>query len=237
VLGIKNNYTYDGTTYNTYVGSAGNWVNLANNPLTDYTCLDYMYYLQSKMVDQETGQPIVVEGRDLLVMPSKRALMEKILSDTQVRQGSPTATTSVTAPVGYGKNPIGGRFNTPMCSQYAYKRLIDYATDSTEVGLVSRINTQLTGTTYFSSATAITAAGITLADNFWYAGDFKKAFLYIENLPLTVVRAAPTSYEMADRGLVFSMFIDEMGIPAVREPRYVIRNQSIAATNTTWTNT
>jgi hypothetical protein len=220
------------------VGSLGNWVNLANNALVDYTSLDYVYYLQSKMIDQETGQPIVVEGRDLLVMPAKRALMEKILSDTQVRQGSAASTTVVGQPLGYGKNPIAGRFNTPMCSQYAYKRLIDVKSDTTEQGLVSRINEQLTGTTYADEDDdVISADGITLANNFWYAGDFKKAFLYIENLPLTVVRAAPTSYEMADRGLVFSMFIDEMGIPAVREPRYVIRNQSIAATNTTWTNT
>jgi hypothetical protein len=58
--------------------------------------------------------------------------------------------------------------------------------------------------------------------------------MYIENLPLTITRAAPTSYEMADRGLVFSMFVDEMGIPAVRDPRFVIQNRSIDVATPTW---
>lgn len=227
VLGITNNYTYDGTSYYTYVASGGNWVNVVNNDLTDWTCLDTDYQLFSKMVDQETGQPISIDARDLLVMPGRKALMEKILSDTQVRQGNAASTTVVGQPLGYGKNPIGGQWGAPMVSPYAYKRLIDSASDANANGLINLINTQ-NSYSWTDAQKEAYAAGI------WLAGNFKKAFLYIENLPLTITRAAPTSYEMADRGLVFSMFCDEMGIPAIREPRYVIRNQGFAATTANW---
>jgi hypothetical protein len=227
VLGISNSYTYDGTSYYTYVASGGNWVNVVNNDLTDWTCLDTDYVLFSKMVDQETGQPISVDARDLLVMPGRRALMDKILSDTQVRQGAAASTTVVGQPLGYGKNPISGQWGTPLVSQYAYKRLVDAASDSVTDGLIEKINTQ-NGYSWTAAQKAAYASGI------WLAGNFKKAFVYVENLPLTITRAAPTSYEMADRGLVFSMFIDEMGIPAIREPRYVIRNQGFAATTANW---
>ncbi len=232
VLGITNNYMYDGTSYYTYVASGGNWVNVVNNDLTDWTSLDADYLLFSKMVDQETGQPISIDARQLLVMPGRKALCEKILTDTQVRQGNAASTTVVGQPLGYGKNPIGGQWDQPMVSQYAYKRVVDYASDANTAGLLKLIDVQ-NMYSYFSGNT-IAASGIAAANTIWLAGNFKKAFVYVENLPLTVTRAAPTSYEMADRGLVFSMFIDEMGIPAIREPRYVIRNQGFAATTANW---
>jgi hypothetical protein len=227
ILGIDNTYTYDGTTYYTYVASGGYWTNVFNNDLVNWVSLDNVYIAFSKMVDQETNQPISIDARDLLVMPGRLSLMEKILSDTQVRQGDATATTTVGTPLGYGRNPISGRWNAPMVSQYAYKRLTDTAADGVDDGLMNLINTQ-------NSYGWTTAQKASYAQSIWLAGNFKKAFCYVENLPLTVVRAAPTSYEMADRGLVFSMFVDEMGIPAIREPRYVIRSQGFAATTANW---
>lgn len=234
VLGISNSYTYDGTSYYTYVSSGGNWLNLLNNDMTDWTSLDTDYVAFSRMTDQETGQPISVDARNLLVMPGRFALTQKILSDTQIRQGNAASTTVVGQPLGYGKNPIAGQWDSPMVSQYAYKRLTDYPSDSVPAGLMYNLYNQNNSTWPYVSASAINAAGLAAANSVWVAGNFKRAFVYVENLPLTVTRAAPTSYEMADRGLVFSMFIDEMGIPAIREPRYVIRNQGFTATTATW---
>jgi hypothetical protein len=223
VLGITNTYNYDGTSYYTYVASGGNWVNVVNNDLTDWTSLDTDYLLFSRMTDQETGQPINVDARQLLVMPGRKAICEKILTDTQVRQGNAASTTVVGQPLGYGHNPISGQWDAPMVSEYAYKRLMDAASDANTAGLLSRINTQ-----------NATSYGATEANTIWFAGNFKKAFVYVENLPLTVTRAAPTSYTMADRGLVLSIFVDEMGMPGILEPRYVIRNQGFTATTANW---
>jgi hypothetical protein len=50
----------------------------------------------------------------------------------------------------------------------------------------------------------------------------------MENLPMTIVRAAPSDYVMADHGLVAAIFIDEMGVPVVLNPRYVIKNKNEA---------
>ena len=62
------------------------------------------------------------------------------------------------------------------------------------------------------------------AQKYWWIGDFKRAFVYTQNLPLTIQRATASEYEMADRGLVFSMFADEMGNCGVRDPRFVVCN-------------
>lgn len=228
ILGITNDYNYGNTTYYTYVASGGYWTNVVNNDFLDWTALDTNYVMFSKMTDQETGQPISVEARDLLVMPGRQAIANKILTDQQVRQGSSANTTTVTAPIGYGKNPISSNWNAPLVSPYAFKRVIDAASaGAPSDGLIERINTQ---NSYSWSASQKAA----YANTIWLAGNFKKAFAYIENMPLTIVRAAPTSYEMADRGLVFSLFADEMGIPGVTDPRYVIRNQGFAATTANW---
>lgn len=225
VLGVTNTYTYGGTTYYTYVASGGNWVNVINNDLTDWTSLDQVWLMFSQMTDQETGQPIAIDARDLLVMPANLHLMEKILTDTGVEQAEGTNRTII----GIGKNPAAGRWNSPMYSPYAYKRMVDTASDDNNMsaGLCSRISDQ-------NSYSWGASDRATYGGSIWYAGAFKKAFCYVENLPLTIVRAAPTSYEMADRGLVFSMFCDEMGIPGILDPRYVIRSQNFAATTANW---
>ena len=79
---------------------------------------------------------------------------------------------------------------------------------------------------------AMAADGLALsaanAAGLWYLGDFQKAFAYHENLPLTIVRATPSDYEMADRGLVAAVFIDEMGKVCTLEPRCVIKNKNEA---------
>jgi len=231
ILGITNNYSYDGTTFYTYAGTSqggnGNWVNCLNNDLVDWTSLDKVYIAQSRLVDPETGQPIVISARQLIVMPGRISYARKVIRDTEVRQGNQGNTTNVGTALGYGANPIAGRWDEPKTSQYAYKRLTDILSDANTAGLLSLISTQ---NGYGWAASDIQNH----ADAMWFAGDFKKGIVYVENLPLTVMRAAPTSYEMADRGLVFSMFVDEMGIPAWKDPRYVVRNQDFAVTTANW---
>lgn len=100
-----------------------------------------------------------------------------------------------------GPNPMKGRVEVLPTSPWVYRR----ATDADGLNL-----------------SAENAAGL------WFLGDFLKAFAYMENFPLTIVRAAPSDYEMADRGLVAAIFIDEMGIAAVMQPRAVVKNKNEA---------
>lgn len=201
-LGIDNTYSYNGTTYNTYLLAAdnGNWANWVVEELVDWTDFDVIFKMFTLMTDQETGLPISVDAKDLMVMPAKLATAMKIIHDTTIQARTPTTM----AVVSEGSNPMNRwGFNDPLYSVHARR-----------AGLAGFVDT--------TDATAYTAAEV---DEVWYAGNFKKAFGYVENIPLKVQRAAPSSYEMLDRGLIFSLFADEMGVPFVREPRFVIRAQ------------
>ncbi len=97
-----------------------------------------------------------------------------------------------------GNNPLTGLgFNLLPASVYAYNRL----TDTDGLNIIADD-----------------------AKDYWFHGDFQRAFAYMENWSTTVRRASPDSYAMADQDLVLSIFANEMGIPAVLEPRQVVRN-------------
>ncbi len=58
----------------------------------------------------------------------------------------------------------------------------------------------------------------------WFVGDFAKAFRYMEVRPITMVQA-PTNNEMEfTRDIVEQFKVNEYGVPAVVEPRYVVKN-------------
>ena len=71
----------------------------------------------------------------------------------------------------------------------------------------------------------LVASGVstTNADVYWYFGDFKRAFAYMQNWPLTVVEAPPQNPDEFHRDVVAAYKASERGVPAVMEPRYVQR--------------
>lgn len=66
------------------------------------------------------------------------------------------------------------------------------------------------------------------AQEYWFIGQPKKAFKWMEAWPLRVRMASPNEFVMLDRGLIAAYFGNYRGIGAVKEPRFVVRN--IAAT-------
>lgn len=76
---------------------------------------------------------------------------------------------------------------------------------------------------------ATDATGLALAASaareYWFLLEAQRAFGYMENWSMTVQSAGASDYQMLDYGLVTSVFADEMGIPTVLEPRYVVRNK------------
>lgn len=204
-LGATDTYTYDGTTYATYATS-GNWINkVASNALADFTNVNTALQLFTAMTDQETGQSIEVLPKDIMVMPSYWMTMNTVLFPNEVMRANPGNTTSFPSTITNSKNPLSGVFNpTPVGGPtwpYLYN-LAQAAASGDAPGL------------------ALSAAN---AAKYWWIGDFKKAFKYVQNLPMTVTRAAnAASYEMLDRRLVLSIFADEMGTAEVYDPRYVV---------------
>lgn len=71
----------------------------------------------------------------------------------------------------------------------------------------------------------IVAAGTTSADakKWWFLGDFKKAFAYMENWPITVTRAPSNSEAEFSHDVMARFKASERGAAAVLNPRYVIK--------------
>lgn len=58
----------------------------------------------------------------------------------------------------------------------------------------------------------------------WFMGDFKRAFRYMENWPITVVQAPTNSEAEFTNDIVARFKVSERGAAAVYEPRYVCKN-------------
>lgn len=200
-VGLTNSYKYGGTGYNTYLTS-GNWINqLASNPLTSFDAIANAMKLASLMTDQESGQPIAITGKNVATAPVNFPQALHLIRSTTV-ETLPSGGSSGTRRQ-FGENPLVKLgLGDPSMSIWLYNRLVNWLQ-----------------ATYSSQATLSTAQ--TTADGMWFWGDFKGAFGYLENIPFTTQRATPDSYQMLDRGIVSSIFTDEMGTPFVKEPRKV----------------
>jgi hypothetical protein len=72
----------------------------------------------------------------------------------------------------------------------------------------------------------IIASGETAADakKWWFLGDFKKAFAYMENWPITVTQSAAGSEADFSQDIVVRFKASERGAAAVLNPRFVVKN-------------
>ncbi|MBI1899751.1 MAG: hypothetical protein HYS13_01395 [Planctomycetia bacterium] len=62
------------------------------------------------------------------------------------------------------------------------------------------------------------------AKKWWFLGDFKRAFAYMQNWPITVTQAPPNSEAEFTHDVVLRFKASERGTPAVLNPRYVVKN-------------
>ena len=62
------------------------------------------------------------------------------------------------------------------------------------------------------------------ADTYWFAGDFKKSFVWREVWPMSVVQANPLSTEMLQSDIVNAWYASWYGVPCIRDPHYVVNS-------------
>ena len=62
------------------------------------------------------------------------------------------------------------------------------------------------------------------ADKLYYAGDFKKSFIWREVWPLNVLQANPSSSEMVSNDTVNLWACSFYGVSCVADPRYTIKS-------------
>lgn len=187
ILGITNNYNWNGVGYNTYQNAAP-WINIHGQQLVDWQSIDLAERLWDNMTDPNTGEPIVIGGVTLIVMPANYAHARRILSATQVYHGLQTGATRRDVANTISDNPLQG-YNLSPKSRLARARL---------------------------------AGGLGDPDEAWLMGDFKKAFVYRENWPITTMQAPMNSYLEFHQDIVMQFKATERGLAAVKDPRYVI---------------
>jgi hypothetical protein len=187
VIGVTNNYNWKGTTFNTYQ-AATPWINLlAANELVDWTNVDKAEQLFADILDPATGEPVLVRGATVLVMPAYRFAAHRVFNATELTFTAAGSATSTVA-----ANPLSGyRLHD---SRLAYRRIV--------------------------------ASGVAAADakKWWFLGDFRRAFAYMENWPITVTQAPAGSEAEFNNDIVLRFKASERGAAAVLNPRYVVKN-------------
>ena len=189
VLGLVNNHKWNGSSYNTYL-SSGAWTNTVGNfVLKDWTSVNTLEQLFTNMLDPNTGKNILIEPKQMLVMPANRYRAIRAFSANVTRSGD--FATSGNPDQIEAPNPLDKDYQI-LTSPHA-RRLL------TEAGLSTSI-----------------------ADSYVFLGDFKKAFIWREAKPLTVVEAPAQNPREFEQDIALAVKASLMGVAAVRDPRYVV---------------
>lgn len=118
IVGATNNYKRNGTAYNTYQ-TATPWINdIYSNDLVDWTAIDDAEQAFAELLDPNTSEPIVLSGRQLLTVPHKMMVAQRLLTATETRVVTNTSYTGVAG------NPLGGMGIQASYSRLLYRRLI-----------------------------------------------------------------------------------------------------------------
>lgn len=199
-------------TFNTYysaaetgpdAGSKPRWVNhLDGNGLVDWTSINSLEVLFDNMIDPNTGEPIILPNRRVIIAPQIQFLpLNQILRGDQVWRATQLGITPTTGLVGYntvGPNPLNN-----LGLEFATSR---------------QLNVQIQNSFNLSQSDA---------GNYWWYGD-PSAFAYMENWPITVVQAPTNSEAEFDQDIVVRFKATERGIGAVMEPRRMIRSRKLS---------
>lgn len=195
LIGVTNNYKWNGTAYNTYYaagdpgpgGGPAPWVNVIDEELVDWTDVDAAEQLFADILDPNTGEPVLVQATTVLVTPAYRHAAHRVFNAAEITYTMAGAETSTTA-----ANPLG-KYRV-VESRLAYRRIL--------------------------------AAGVAAAEakKWWFIGDFRKAFAYMENWPITVTQSPPGSEAEFTQDIVVRFKASERGAAAVINPRYVVKS-------------
>ncbi len=117
VVGATNNFKSNGTDYNTYY-SSGPWSNeLAGNELVDWTNVDAAEQVFAEILDPHTGEPVLVRGTTVLVMPAYRHAAHRVFNSSEISYSGVGSQTETTA-----ANPLGN-YRVEE-SRLAYRRIL-----------------------------------------------------------------------------------------------------------------
>jgi hypothetical protein len=197
-VGGVNCFNYKGSTYSAYVtqgtGTLGYNNFIPNNELLDLTAVNNAWLAYQRTTDPETGTRIMTAPNTVVVNPAKVFLAKMIFNPVETERRQATGATQATASTLLISRVPG----LPVEGEYKviWSPLIEQrCTDATGLGL-----TQAS------------------ADKLWWWYEKGKPFRYMQNWPLKLEPAPPTSYDMIDRGVILAVFANERGTPSCWGP-------------------
>lgn len=114
-------YNWKGTTYATYQSSTP-WINITTtNGLTDWTNVDSAEQTLSKITDPWTGEPIMIQPKDIIVQRGKLYTARRIVTATEIEVVTPGFATTANPTKTMTPNPIQGY--RIISSQLLYARM------------------------------------------------------------------------------------------------------------------
>jgi hypothetical protein len=192
VYGLVNTHNWNGSVYQTY-NTSGNWVNkLTGFKLTDWTSINTLEQMFVNILDPVLRKPIMVEPKDMLVMPATRYTAKNILHATEVRQTVPGFADTGLPITEVSPNPLD-RTYAIMSTANAYRMMTNEAGKTPEQ-----------------------------ANDIVILGDFKKAFCWREAKPLQVVEAPANNPLDFHNDIVLAVKASYMGVAGITDPRYVV---------------
>lgn len=198
-LGLDNNHVWNGTSYNTYQTSTP-WVNSVSDfTLDDWTDIQRLELLFSKMLDPVINEPIDIDGVQVCTVPALRYTLKRITHATETRSGDITTGSGHQTVSG---NPLEGDYSI-LPSKHLRRQALTYG-----------------------SGTWDTEAK---ADTLMLFGDFKKAFYWREVFPMQTVQAPPMNPAEFEQDIVLRVKANVFGVAGVWDPRYVIRAYNSSA--------
>lgn len=190
VLGIDNTYKRKGVTRNTYISAAED----ANDPRINEMTQELTNYTALDAMAKLFGNMSDDRtGKEPIVVSMKQVLVNDALQYTA---------RDIFKAVEVTLNPgVTSGVSTKMANPY----------NGTAVLVASPWVRRL-----------LVAAGVSATDaaKYWYAGDFKRAFVYRTLFPLQVLTAQHDK-DSFDRDVVAQFRADERGVPYVKAPWYV----------------
>lgn len=199
VLGLRNNYNWLGTDYNTYLTSGG-WINKKTGvTITAGTFTGYNVWEQqqlfTRILNPFTNKPIFIDisKMKILCMPTAVYAMQTAVNAVSIRTGQISTNPAIQQ---QGPNPlitVQGILQSP----YAFQLLIDSGVSATN------------------------------AANYWNLGIFPQAFAYRTWIPVQMEWAPPGNPADFYQDIVYQVKCHEAGVAGVKNARFT--SQSIGS--------
>jgi hypothetical protein len=211
ILGIYNTYTLNGVNSNTYQQSTDPQTtpNLytnrqTNTPFVDWTSINNYYILSPRILDPDSGLPLVMKPKMLLVMPPRVIQANRVVNGTQTRNTYP----------GYGvASPAAPGNVTTIAEGSALPDKLTVMTSSIAYNLL--LNPPAN-----SGFTPLTQAQ---ADDTWFIGDPQRSFYWMENWPLQIEQAPVGNLRQFEQDIMMRWKVSFRGQCAVFDPRYIFK--------------